>query len=785
MTFLASWFLIGLVSVSIPLVLHLRRSRRRQKIFFSTTQFFDERFVRSARRARIQDLLLLILRMALLAFFVLALAQPLIRAPWGQAAGLSKLVGLGENARHVAIILDDSASMAALSERGVLLDRAKAGAISLIDELSPSRGDKATVILAGEREAGPKILFERPTGDMEAVRDAVREVSLTDLATNVEWAIRAGAEGIGALGRSSTPGGAKEIYVFSDFQETALPAGNDPALGIAGVLFLVATRPNAGNITNLSVDALQYSTARPMVSVPFTFRTLLTNHGSEPCGAVVSLVIDGQTVSQKNIDLEGRRSRLIRLRHRFAKAGWHGGKVVLSGAEAEMLTSDNQRHFALYVDDHMRLLAINGAPSTLAAQDELFFFRLALTVLAENRPAAVTDAAPAKAPIPVEQITPQQVTMQKLAQYRVAVMANVAELSPQALEALEKYVDQGGSLLITLGDRVNAESYNRCLGSHRLHGGLLPGKLLRLIEPAGSEDRIFSEDIRDAGFIAALNGRHPALAGFNEGKLGSLTNVRFTKRYEVDPGSADVLMRGPSGKALLTESRFGQGRVMLFVSSIDRDWSNFPLEAAYLPWLYRIVSYLGQPGTQRANFLRTGQVVELPASVTQLRTLVIFKPDGTAGYRQSDPRESNPTAPNAFTDTRQAGLYVVRLAVEAETAKPRMMFATNIPPEESQLQYLEKEDLETIAGPDVSVVCVDNPESVKEAIVLARHGYGLWDLFLSAALIVALVEPLLASRLSKRRAARVADAMSHRDVLSAPDYASARQQQLKPKGNVA
>jgi hypothetical protein len=277
----------------------------------------------------------------------------------------------------------------------------------------------------------------------------------------------------------------------------------------------------------------------------------------------------------------------------------------------------------------------------------------------------------------------------------------------------------------------------------------------------------------DTGFIAAMNEKHPALAGFGEGKLGSLTSVRFLKRYEVDPGNADVLMQDSSGNALLMEIPFGQGRVMLFVSSIDRDWTNFPLQPTYLPWLYRIISYLGQPGTERANFLRTGQIVKLPASVTEMQTLQVFKPDGTAGYQQSDPLAAGITTPDTFTDTQQAGLYTVRFATESETAPPRMLFATNLPSEESQLQYLLPEEIKTLIGSDNPAIVVDNPESAKEAIVLARQGYGLWDLFLGAALVVALIEPLLARQLSRRRAIRVADAMNRRDILPTANYPAA------------
>lgn len=770
MTFLAPWFLAGILAISIPLFLHLRRSRRAEKIIFSTTQFFDETFLRSARRAKFQDLLLMILRMALLVFFALALAQPIIRTP-----AMSKWIGLGGKAREAAIILDDSASMAAGSERGILLERAKAGAISILDELSSSRGDKATVILAGQRQTGPKVLFEQPTNNFEAIRKAIREVTLTDLATDLEWAIRSAAQTIGAVDGSAASGGVKEIYIFSDFQESSLSAGADPTAGIQAAFFLAAVRPPMEQPPNLSVDAIQYGTARPMLAVPFTFRTLLTNYGPEPRSAAASLVIDGQTVSQKKVELPAGRSQLVRFQHRFMKTGWHGGKVVLAEEEAvspELLPVDNQRFFALHVEDNLRLLAINGSPSDIPAEDELFFFRLALTVQPDNQ-SGDESAAETTAPVLIDSILPGEVTGQKLEGYRLVLLANVSDLAPAALEELEKYVDRGGNLLITLGDRVNPESYNCWVGSHRLHEGLLPGKLLRLAESADEENPVLEGDSNQAGSIAALNEKHPALAGFSEGKLGTLAGVRIRKRYEVHPGAAEPLMQDAGGIILLMEKTFGQGRVMLFTSAIDRDWSNFPLQPVYLPWLYRIVSYLTQPGSQRANFLGTGQIVKLPASVTELQTLQIFKPDGSAGYQQADPLEMGVKTPDTFSDTDQAGLYMVRLATESDAAQPQMMFAVNLPHRESQLRPLLPEEVKSLAGPDNPVIFMEDPESAREAVLQARQGYGAWDLLLWAALLVALAEPLLASQLSKRRILRAADALNRRDLLPAADHPAA------------
>src|SRR3954471_232011 len=82
----SAWYLLGLLSALVPLIIHLSRSRRTKKIRFSTTRFFTDQFLRSYRMSRLKELVLLACRMALFALRAVALAQPLLR-PKGAAAG--------------------------------------------------------------------------------------------------------------------------------------------------------------------------------------------------------------------------------------------------------------------------------------------------------------------------------------------------------------------------------------------------------------------------------------------------------------------------------------------------------------------------------------------------------------------------------------------------------------------------------------------------------------------------------------------------------------------------
>ncbi|MEX0654764.1 MAG: BatA domain-containing protein [Phycisphaeraceae bacterium] len=765
MTFLAPWFLLGLLAAVIPLALHLRRARRAQTITFSTNQFFDERFLRASRRAKLQDLLLMLMRMALLALLALALAQPLIRT-----SGLGMLGGGGE-ARHVAIVIDDSAGMGVQTRDGLLLERARDAALQLLDELSPARGDRATVVLAGRREAGAAVLFDEPTPELAQVREAIRQIELTDLASDVDSAVAAAARAMGVGEGEAASSGQREVYVFSDLQDGALRVDESLAVGPGVGVMLVATRPEPGEAAaNVAVEAVQYGAARPMVGVPFHFRAMLTNHGPDPQTVTADLVIGDNTVSQRDVELPAGRSRLVRFTHRFTDAGWFAGRIAISRAEggsSDALAADDARHFAVQVEDRVRVLAVNGARSQVRRNDELFFLRLALSVQPDQLPGEAMQGQP---PVHVDETTPAELTADRLAGHPLLVLANVAELSDDTIEAVEQYVDRGGSVLITLGDRVRRDAYNRWSVEHRLHGGLLPARLGDLL---GDDDdaataRLAALDVnadadQDPHIIATIDEAHPMLAGFGAGGMGSFSNVRFTRRYQLAPrDGADVLMRDATGQPVLVERRYGRGRVMLFASSIDRDWTSFPLDPTYVPWVYRAVGYLAQQAAPGANFIRTGQVVSLPTAASEAEPMRIEGPGGVVGYPEPDMQTGGGLA---YRETEQAGVYAIRPSAAAVGSAPARLVAANVPSDVSQRWYLDEAALRDRLHPQTAMAFLDRPEALVSEGGVARQGRGLWNTLLWLALLVALFEPWLANRLSRRRAAQVRDALDKRDQL--------------------
>ena len=102
MGILAPLYLAGLAALSLPLILHLVRRTPRGRQDFSSLMFLTPSPPRLTRRSRLDQIALLVMRLAALALLAFAFARPFLR----KAASLT-LADLP--ARHVAI--DNSASM--------------------------------------------------------------------------------------------------------------------------------------------------------------------------------------------------------------------------------------------------------------------------------------------------------------------------------------------------------------------------------------------------------------------------------------------------------------------------------------------------------------------------------------------------------------------------------------------------------------------------------------------------------------------------------------------------
>src|SRR3954471_22225868 len=160
--FLNPLLLLGIGAAVIPLVLHLLSRAKYSDVDWGAMMFLQGAEARQRNSSRLNQVLLLIVRGAIVGLLAVALARPVLRSTWAGAVPEGQLAA--------AIVLDCSASMAFDESGRTRLDAAKAAARQVLENLQP--GDSACLVVAGadDRAAGAE---QPPTPDLRSVADRI------------------------------------------------------------------------------------------------------------------------------------------------------------------------------------------------------------------------------------------------------------------------------------------------------------------------------------------------------------------------------------------------------------------------------------------------------------------------------------------------------------------------------------------------------------------------------------------------------------------------------------
>ncbi len=200
MGFLNPLFLIAGIAVLAPILLHLFFRRRSRSISFPAILYLVRTQRDHARRIRSRQLLLLLLRVALVLLIVLMGA----RIYWPGPAG-------SHPPTAVAIILDNSLSASVITEGRRVLDALKEAALATVEEAGPE--DRIWVMRAAEP-------WERPgPADPRRAAERIRATQPSEAASNLNEAL---IRARGVLSRATEAG--REIHLFSDLQESSFSA---------------------------------------------------------------------------------------------------------------------------------------------------------------------------------------------------------------------------------------------------------------------------------------------------------------------------------------------------------------------------------------------------------------------------------------------------------------------------------------------------------------------------------------------------------------------------------
>ena len=670
MVFLTPLFLIGLLAALIPVAIHLIRREKPPKVMFSTIRFLKKTSKKLVLFQHLQQIALLLLRAAVIVLLVLAFARPLFNQ------SVARL--LDADPQSAVILLDLSMSMRWQDN----FDQAKAEALAVVDRLSG--GDELGLIaFSGAAEVVRELDTEG--GQLRELIESFGEPGFgsTRYYPNLRLADQ-------MLEDSRYEN--RAIYLISDFQEVGLQ-GADESWKLAPGVALYLIDVGSADIENLVLtdvrspeQLLEDSAQQQILARVRSTGTQYLENGE------ISLSLNGQMVDRRPVDLTDRSEQVVTFAVDFEAEGDYVGEIRVAGDD---FADDNAYYFTVDVLPKINVLLVNGEASDNWFDDEGHWFGLAVSS---------TDSSP----FSLETIDPSEFSAAAMRQSDVVALLNVGELTSSQAAALSEYVVNGGSLLIAPGDRVDERAFNQQLGE------ISPARLEQ-VGLLGRDDYLV---------IADYDRRHPILR-----PLGSDWSARFQGHWRLTPSEdAKVLMQFDNTEAALVEKDVGEGKILLFASSLDLEWNNLALQGLFLPFVHETLRHLVRSEAGQSAY-EIGDSINLAQFVSDAEVAVRDANGRSVSLEANNLQRA--TSPGLFTATSGAvsGRYVV-----------------NILPEESNFTRVATSTLyDAVVNPDTSPLQSRKAQTA-QLIEELESPQRLWWWILTLVMVLLLVEVLVANR---------------------------------------
>lgn len=665
--------LLGLAGVGLPVLAHLLSKKKYDVLEWGAMQFLE--LGRNTRRKiRLEQLLLMMMRMGLVALIALALARP-----WAQGGWLSNLVST--QPRDVVVVIDGSYSMGWEGKANTPHAAARQWVHRLLEELRP--GDTVGLLDARDRV---RAVVESPTRDFRLVRDELGKLpepsGTCDLA---EASVRA----VQILSRTSNM--VRDVVILTDGQAKGWKADDSnlwtrfddlrTQAAIPPRVWVINVSDAAGaDRTNYSVDRIELSRELTVPEFPVRVTTKVRSSGS-PAASVrrVHFEVDGQRIAERGlqVQLPPTGEATVDFEHRFSTVGSHIVSVVL---DTDNLPGDNRSDAAITISQALPVLLVDGAPNADPVLSESFFAKAALSSSSNRTPWVKANV-----------LTLDRWTAESFEGVEVVVLANVRQVPQAMIEPLKEFVSRGGGLFIAAGDQMDAAAWNAVFLEEGR--GLLPASLETIEkDPAPELKGIRPVDQSlNLPWMERFQAKHEG--GFTDSRFAKWWKVKLVAETKADASAkpADVAAATPVDKPgsvvpstgrkkskstpaappptatppvtaarletsdpLLVVRRYGRGGVALFAAPLDADWSTLPAKADFVPFLHEVIFFLAAGRTARNVDSGTPLVLPVPEDLA-VKRYRFFGPGDTEFEAETSGDSLHPAA--RLDDTTLSGVY--------------------------------------------------------------------------------------------------------------------------------
>ena len=636
------WGTLAALGISIPIVLHILNKARPKKVNWAAMELLQKTTQQQSKKIKLEDWLLMVLRC--LTFLLVALAM--MRLVFVNSSDL-----FSGASRELILVIDSSYSMNH-GQYESRFDLAKKKAMKIVNSL-PS-GSKISLVTIGDepevliRHKDPsEISLERYFAALEAKPEGFGlEVSLSVLDELLNESDSANREVIfltDAQKRSWCENSESTIEKFAELGQKAsislLPLGDESYENLALSDFhMTSGACRSGGFINLSAKII--------------------NHGESLATASIELFHNSNIVDVTSVSsLQPKEERLLRFGVQLESSGPNRFQLSL---ESDNLEDDNSAYLAIDVPDKLKVLIVEGSPG--AGRYLELATQLERSGYAEGLICTVSLAS--------------LVSAEQIEKNDVIVLADVGDLDEENIKILDEKVRNGAGLLVYAGVNMDAFSAEQIIG--------------RLVT-MDWEKRVSPEDGRD----------HQIRVSPQSDQLGlelrrleaEILDCKVNGFHQVQTAAdSKILLELDNGNPLLFIQEVERGKLAIFTTGADREWSSLPLNPAG-PILFHLLLQELSTG-DRQKSLRIGESARVEIRSNRLGAEPkLIGPSGEVSVPvRQEARESNKYIELLLSKTEIPGFHELQFGDNTDFE----VLAANLDAGESDLKPATIDELESV-----------------------------------------------------------------------------------------